>query len=598
MDFFSEDPDNKLAIMGLNEHLQTSIMTGLIGKYRGASNYLNDKTNTLQASRILVLRLKSRKERLNWQDTPNKYAQCFVAGETEATHVVVGITYGAEAYCVLTQELNLSPLDDGEAQEEARDEAKNNLSVWENKLLNAWEERQNVEDFQKGFNEDEEQSVARIKCRLYADLQTQAIRECTVINAYTHCMNLIEQFQQKTEGKEIQPVPISITLCPLKHMVRKAKEGAKLLRYRDVDSGLVSRCCHILTELVRIIDEATAIRAAINRKSRKSLRQFVKFIDKFQSLLKKDLKVAVIKARESEDGDEEVAIIIDVAEKHILFKPSRLDRWLEYKNSELKMVEKTNKTKGIITLFPSLKLLKNKLVESENKYALVLSIPPVDKWTREILANMKTFVKMNQILSVQDSKEDGKEKEDEAEDETDRPWHMDARRRKQVLDEMRKLAKYADKNKHLENQVQFLMVIGDSCEGPCRYSVYESDNVLKEHIDQLPRPTGLKITAKTSSSVHVEWNHEELGFPFQHYIVEYRLINDDRWKEQKINKPGEHQMAIDLNEGSDIEIRLAMDTCIGRSEFSDTIRTDSEVNYEESNNHSQNVTDTNSESKS
>ena len=163
---------------------------------------------------------------------------------------------------------------------------------------------------------------------------------------------------------------------------------------------------------------------------------------------------------------------------------------------------------------------------------------------------------------------------------------------------MRKLAKYADKNKHLENQVQFLMVIGDSCEGPCRYSVYESDNVLKEHIDQLPRPTGLKITAKTSSSVHVEWNHEELGFPFQHYIVEYRLINDDRWKEQKINKPGEHQMAIDLNEGSDIEIRLAMDTCIGRSEFSDTIRTDSEVNYEESNNHSQNVTDTNSESKS
>ena len=37
-------PDDKWEIMNIGEHLQTSVMAGLIDKYRGASNFLNDKT--------------------------------------------------------------------------------------------------------------------------------------------------------------------------------------------------------------------------------------------------------------------------------------------------------------------------------------------------------------------------------------------------------------------------------------------------------------------------------------------------------------------------------------------------------------------------
>ena len=180
---------------------------------------------------------------------------------------------------------------------------------------------------------------------------------------------------------------------------------------------------------------------------------------------------------------------------------------------------------------------------------------------------MKDCIKSDKILTGRNSEEEEEEVKD--------PWHMDRRKRKQVLDKIRELVEYAERNKYVEDTVQFLMLSSDIEQ--CRYSVYERDNVLKENIHHLPcPPTGLKIKTKTLSSVHIEWDHEELGYPFQ-YVVEYRLKDDDSWKQQK-TKPVENRVAINLKEESEMEIRVATDTCIGRSEFSDTIVTDTDQN--------------------
>ena len=565
----SDSANSKWEIMGLDEHLQASTMVGLVGKYRGASNYLNDKTNPSQVSRVLVFRAKCREERLDSKDFPTGDVPSLVE-ETKSTHVVTSVTYGAEAYCVLTQDLGTKLVDE-EAREEAQDEAKKNLSDWWSKLSDALEEKQNAADFQQGFNDEEKQSVSRIKCRLYADLQTQAVRECSVIDAYKHFTKLIEEV--KITDEESRAIPISIVLCPLKRMMGSVK--GKQLQYRDVDSDLVLRCCRILTKLDGVSGEAEMIRAT-NKNIRTALRPFIEAIDNFQVLLKKELKTAVVKARESdeaEEGDEELEKIVDVVEKHPLFKLSVLKRWLEYKKAESEILEKLSKTKGI-ALFGSQTLLTNELADSEKKYTLVLSVASVDQQTKDILIKMKECVKSNQIFAGRPSDEDSEE--DEIENGKDLPWHMDRRKRKQVLDKIREFADYVENNKHLEDKVSFWMVIGDVSKGLCRYSVYESDNVLKENI-VLPRPpTTLKIKAKTSSFVQVEWDHEELGYPFQ-YLVEYRLKDDDSWKQQK-TKPVENRVAINLKEESEMEIRVATDTCIGRSEFSDTIVTDTDQN--------------------
>ena len=203
----SESVSDKWKAMGLDQHLQVSTMVKLIDKYRGASNYLNDRSYPTQVNKVLALRAVSKIERLNVQNFVD--AEYVKLHSTHATHIVVSVTYGAEAYCVLTCDID-STLDD----EGAREEADSNLLNIANKLKNALDD--NTFDFLKKINKEEKQRLTNVKCRLYADIQTQAVRECNVTEAYKYCTKLIEQIKTDDNEKMTKSVPITAWLYPFK----------------------------------------------------------------------------------------------------------------------------------------------------------------------------------------------------------------------------------------------------------------------------------------------------------------------------------------------------------------------------------------------
>ncbi len=148
-------------------------------------------------------------------------------------HVVVGVTYGVEAYLVLTQDFNVID----EADEDAREEAEEKLAQIARKMEDALNDKQDSNEFADQFDEDEKKQLNRMKCRLYVDLQS-AVRECNVLEAYKHCLKMIDQVQKADDkGKAI---PISVLLCPLKAIIEKS-DGV-LYEYQDVDSDLIDRC--------------------------------------------------------------------------------------------------------------------------------------------------------------------------------------------------------------------------------------------------------------------------------------------------------------------------------------------------------------------
>jgi hypothetical protein len=54
-------------------------------------------------------------------------------------------------------------------------------------------------------------------------------------------------------------------------------------------------------------------------------------------------------ARETAGGcDEEVERAVRIAQSHPLLKPSRLERWLRYKQSKLEILEKMANVKGVV----------------------------------------------------------------------------------------------------------------------------------------------------------------------------------------------------------------------------------------------------------
>ncbi len=149
----------------------------------------------------------------------------------------------------------------------------------------------------------------------------------------------------------VKAVPVFVVLCPLRVVVNATGKLEKMLQYRDVDGELIARCCRIMTELEQVISVSEAIRLSFKKTNRPALRQFTDVVRKFHELLKSSWKKSIVKARENEDEvDDEVEKAANIAEKHPLFKISRLNRWLRFKRAELEMATKMDSVKGITFL--------------------------------------------------------------------------------------------------------------------------------------------------------------------------------------------------------------------------------------------------------
>jgi hypothetical protein len=334
--------------MGLDDHLQASIVTGLINKFSGASNYLNDPSSPSQVTQTLVCRTKSRKERLDVQTLLQQMSPLRLPDSMDAemelpkaTHVVVGIVYGAEAYCVLSQDLGSH-----EADEEAHEEAEENLGKLATKLENALGDIDfdaQLPDFKEQFTKEEKAQLTRLKCRFYSDLQSLAVRECNVIEVYAHCLKMIRQIKEDVENKS-KAIPITVLLCPVKFILKLSDERLRRsFGFRDVDSEVTARMCRNWLQLEEIRNKAEAIRASSSAKkiNRASLKSFLDVLNEYKHLLRESLKNGVIRSRESDDGDDdEVERVNSIAESHGLFKPIRLERWLRFKVSESEVVGK------------------------------------------------------------------------------------------------------------------------------------------------------------------------------------------------------------------------------------------------------------------
>ena len=569
--------------MDLDKHLAVSVVAGLIDNYVGASNYLNERPNPSQANQTLICRAKTKEERLDLQFLLCQEPPCIPRdgpGKRQgikATHVVVGVDYGAEAYCVLTENL------DG-IGEYARARAERKLWEMTTKMKNGLEDGQDITEFQEKFDQDEKQRLnCLLNCRLYADFQSQSVRECDVFDAYKNCLKLVEN-TRKTGAA----VPIAVLLCPLEDAIDLEDTFEREFEYAELEDQIADNLCLSWTILEDIVARADALMDSFQILSLCPLREFKHAILNFQHLMRESLKDGVVKARDDEryDCGDVAARVAGIVEIHTLFRPSRLERWLEYKETEMEMVSKMVNLNGI-NFVSSQDQLEREMAESfDKKFTLVLNVPPMDDKSNRILESMTYYFERNSTLEA-DTKikydsdtydiYDDYDEEYRLKMEEKIPWHMIQQKRKQFLDKIRELVRHVERNKELKNHVMFSITISNKFGG--RYSVYEDGELLKGNLIKLPvPPIGLRIHPGTpgsaeSSTFLLKWDYPALGYS-HHFLVEYRKEGSESWRQLRTTKSGRTQMAVSFPVGTSMEFRVAADTCIGRSEFSAVIDTE------------------------
>lgn len=205
------------------------------------------------------------------------------------------------------------------------------------------------------------------------------------------------------------------------------------------------------------------------------------------------------------------------------------------------------------------------LLNIDYHYVLVLNISPLDELTQKIeLVMNKENVEEEKLVNPEDLLV---------------PWYMINTQKDHVLEEIKKLAVHiAKQNSNIKDKVFYSIMFADqSHQHLCWYSVHEHGVVEKDYITELPSPpTNLTISLKTDdnsgSFICLEWSHKDLGYPGE-FLIQYRLKGTSNlWERKKIK---ETHTSISYNIGTRMEFRVATSSCIGRSDFSDIVNTDS-----------------------
>lgn len=391
--------------------------------------------------------------------------------------------------------------------------------------------------------------------------------------------------------KNIKGVPIVIQLCPLQVLLDPSRQvfSNRINVYHDLDNFSVFRCCRILAELKRIIISGEKISVFsrgddLNQIQDQTLPEFITLVSKYQEFLQENLKKAVVNFRRDSSLVHEIHSILRNADDHPVFEFFKLKRWIDAKQAEIDMSEWIASVAGkSVTFLPNGSQLENRIGDTtDKKCALVLCIPPIDENSNVTLEAMKKCRDNSKndygFCGDVNLKADG---------DGSPPWHMIPHKWRHVLDYIRGLTKHAEKNQQFSDRVQFIITFGASSKtSNCSYSVYEAGKLVKSNLRQLPGPpTGLRIhhphnrqakKAKTSiSSIRFEWDYEEIGNPCT-FLLEYQLKGScDSWVQQRTTKPGRTYLNVDVETGSVLKCRVAAETCIGRTEFSDVLDEDS-----------------------
>ena len=528
---------SKALNLDISGNLELSIIGGLCD-VSGSAEYLNDRKSSKQQSRVsLKYWSTSRFVQLTMDQLGNiEYPQ--VITNNIATHVVVGVLYGADAFFIFDRMVNIS-----EVEQEVLGEIKALVQILP--VIKGQGEL--------AITKKAKEICSKLECKFYGDLKIP--KNPATFEDAVKVYQQLPEFIKETDS----PVPKKVWLYPLSNFNNAA---AKVVH--NISVSLVNQAEAVLEELLECTMQCNDIMKIKGCSSFASIQTELSDFKGMIMLYRREFstKLAHILPSIREDGTKESQLADMFSSKEASpFCSQNLNSWLKNKMKEVRILAKYYDSFQSISCIEIALLpgdLETIVINDEENYFVCFCFQ-MFKPSDAKLEEMRTFLHTQQYS--------GKLKEVDS-------WSKD----KNVLERMRKqFRKFTAFERANEKQKKVKFIVADISDqeylGTTNILLYK--NGEKKHFDPPTHPGVISADQNqvSQNSITLEWPKPEHGYEsVQHYIVYYGQNNEgdsiNNWKTLKTTGNDTFLTVNNLLPGTPYCFKVCAECEAGVSEFS------------------------------
>ena len=374
--------------LGMDDHSAMSLTAGLITpSCAGAWQYMADRSDWSNASSDVPVavhcRCASRKISLDPKSSLDIACNPSMLIKRQATHVVVGITYGLEAFCLFPHK-QPKTLD-----EDATRKLVKFVNFFAEGLLDG---RERLELDRDEEDDVEDQILLDMHCTLYSDLKTgQKWTSKPVSEQYDACREVLYHQTNKA-------VPLKVWLYPIRKLFL-AETGVNKMPgiQRDISRPLVIRCQKMWHRLKQVRLQTDKLMDEMDTSQvpptyRQRIRDFDGLLKRFVMTLSKSLLDWTLSVRRSAGLNEEsMEEMVKAIESKSPFVPNELARWINHQRQQVNTLNMLSKLPGFSLVLGSAQL-REEILNGSDGFAVVLHLPSLAEHSDGLVPEMSRFV--------------------------------------------------------------------------------------------------------------------------------------------------------------------------------------------------------------
>uniref|UniRef100_A0A8B9H0Z6 Fibronectin type-III domain-containing protein n=1 Tax=Astyanax mexicanus TaxID=7994 RepID=A0A8B9H0Z6_ASTMX len=520
-----------LRALDLTTAVRASVVSGLV-EVSGAAAFLKHPTKSHLQDRVTVhykatTRLDMLSHKLLHSEAP-----LLLTNQNSATHVVVAVLYGAQAYFVLDEKNERS-----EGSGKLKDEIRRNVKS------------QNVDELLLNL----EQADCFCECDLYADGEDfkHPVDFKTAVKKFRSLHELLEPDSERA-------VPLKVWLYPLKNL-----KPASAYVVGNISKDLLNNAVDVLEHLeknINISQDMMSIYSTLGVPTwypglKEALFEYSALLQKYQSVFQKKLASCIRTVRER--GEDAERKLQDLLKRNAQspFSPQNMHHWLL--NKDAKVVALNDCRSANMTILKSQKDLQKVIEDSQKDTVLCFALSSLEAGD-PFLSALKQHIDLLTTLSTQ---------------EVQPPFRLPDISQK-ILNDLHSFLSSRETNEDSEH-TKFIAISEPQPGFPGRsVCLYQFGNVVRLKINLKLKPAWPEIISLKTTCVILRLERSESSV-VQWYRVEYRAVvcrgNSPvclKWSDTDICSVGEGSVIWGLKPNTQYQLRYAVMDSNSMSDYS------------------------------